>query len=176
MWSCLVRGDWDSQKARGVGMLFRKLLRCHSPHYPGQGFAQLPHQGPRFHSSKTTSGDRRGACCQLLPCCRSGCAQHTHRGQELKSSSFGQVRCGLLLLLCTFSRLSLSFLTAGSQNWTCTSELHLTSTLKNRINNSPFYWSLLVSHYLLLCHSNCTCDLQTANNWHTYIFPFPCSI
>jgi len=71
--------------------------------------------------------------------------------QELKSSWFGQVRCGLLLFPCSFSRLSSSFMTAGSQNRAHTSGLHPTRGLKNSIDNSHFYWKSLTT-YCTVCH------------------------
>lgn len=48
-------------------------------------------------------------------------------------------------------RLSLSFSTSGSQNRRQTSGLYLTSTLKNRINNSHFHWKCF-STYFVACH------------------------
>lgn len=117
MQSCLVKGDWGSQKARRVGMVFRKLLRCCSSHYPGQGASQLccisPDRAPGFHSSAGTGGVRAASSC--LAAGRDAPGTCTE-AQELESSWSGQGRRGLLLRPCTVSRISSSFLAAVHEN------------------------------------------------------------
>lgn len=100
---------------------------------------------------------QEGACWLWLPRPCSGRLEdmwdrpstYTHQGPGT------EVLLAQTLLMCpaapALSRLSLSFSTSGSQNQRQTSRLHLTSTLKNRINNSHFHWKCF-STYFVACH------------------------